>query len=140
VVERIFLIALLGVILTGCSSGPVRPEMGPAQRAGRYLDDAWERTKRGTAYTYDKSKEWARTTSDRFSRGISGFGRGWRGESGQDQPERDIYSRDVDNSYDYPEDDHEYQYTGRGRPDTESYEIRREERQVPKVDSGDGRY
>lgn len=138
-VERILFIVLLVSIFVGCSSGSVRPEIGPAQRAGRYLDDAWERTKRDTSYTYDKSKEWVRTTSDRFSRGVAGFGRGWRGEPGQ-HPERDIYSRDVDSSYDYPDDGRDYEYTGRGRPDGDSYENRAEERKAPRVDSGDGRY
>jgi len=141
VVVRILFVVLVVSVVVGCSSGPIRPEMGPAQRAGRYLDDAWESTKRGTAYTYDKSKDWVRTTSDRFSRGLSGFGRGWRGEPGQARTdERDIYSRDVDNSYDYPEDDRDYEYTGRGRSDGDDYDNRTQDKRGPRVDSGDRRY
>jgi hypothetical protein len=140
VVERILFLVLLLSVFAGCSSGPIGPEIGPAQRAGRYLDNAWERTKRGSAYSYDKSKEWVRTTSDRFSRGVSGFGQGWRGERGQERPERDIYSRDVDSSYDYPEDRHDYEYAGRGRPDSGPDVDRTPDRKATQVDSGDGRY
>lgn len=136
--KRILLVIVLFSVFAGCSSGSVATQVGSAQRTGRYLDNVWERTKRGTADSYDKSKEWVRTTSDRFSRGVSGFGRGWR--SDERHPERDVYNRDVDSSYDYPDEQNDDDDYGQGQRKGYSGRGMTLEETAPRVDSGDARY
>ena len=142
---RVIAPILIGAVLSSfvaCSSRPIEPEIGPGQKAGQYVDGAWERAKRGTAHSYDKSKEWVRTTSDRFSRGVSGFGRSWSGESSRSTlDESDEYGHDADGRYDYQADNYSnnpdsYRYDSRDSRDGNN----RPEPEVPRTDNGDSRY
>jgi hypothetical protein len=118
----IFCCTLL-ILNAGCSA-PAAHEPGPAETAGRYVDEGLGKVKRATVGAYRSSRRWLYDTGQRISRGSSAFADSWR-EGAQQQPGKAQLPADRHEGTYAPEDSYsfprEHQRSLRGHDVKPSY-------------------
>lgn len=137
--ERVLAVSCWSLLLLniGCSA-PAAHEPGPAETAGRYVDQGLGKVKQATVGAYRSSRRWLYDTGQRISRGSSAFADSWRNDNGERGYESDSPSGRNDGTY-RPEDSYsfpgEYQKPSKGRQVEQSYRDAQKEGYFPEEGS-----